>query len=347
MIFRQLYDATSSTYTYLLADATTGQALLIDPVFGQAQRDLALLQELGLTLELAVDTHAHADHVTAAWLLAQQTGCAIASAKAIGAEHVDRPLQEGDEFGVGSVRLRALATPGHTDGCMSYAMLDESMVFTGDALLIRGCGRSDFQQGSAKRLFASITRKLFALPDACLVYPAHDYNGRTVSSIGEEKAFNARAGGGANERDFVEYMDAMQLPHPKLIDEAVPANLRSGCPEDGRLPPQPDWADIRVTYAGVPEIDAEWLGRHADEVTVLDVRMVEETDDNPVTGRLVDVHIPLDQLRDRLDEVPKDKPVVALCRSGRRSALAVKILDEAGYERVASLSRGLQQVSQI
>ncbi len=347
MIFRQLYDATSSTYTYLLADDESREALLIDPVFGQAQRDLALLQELELNLKLVVDTHAHADHVTAAWLLKQKAGCEIASAKVIGAEHVDRPLEEGDTFGVGSVRLRVLSTPGHTDGCMSYVLEDDSMVFTGDALLIRGCGRSDFQQGSAKRLFESITKKLFALPDTCLVYPAHDYNGRTVSSIGEEKAFNARAGGGANERDFVEYMNAMRLPHPKLIDEAVPANMRSGCPEDGKLPPEPEWADIRVTYAGVPEIDADWLERNFDDVTVLDVRLPEEAEDSPVTRELVDLHIPLDELRDRLEEVPKDKPVVTLCRSGRRSALAVKILEEADYERVASLSRGLQQLSQV
>ena len=345
MIFRQCYDDASSTYTYLLADEVSREALLIDPVFGQAVRDLALVQELGLTLKLVVETHAHADHVTAAWLLKQETGCAIASARAMGAEHVDLPLDEGDEFGVGDVRLRALSTPGHTDGCMSHVLADESMVFTGDALLIRGCGRSDFQQGSPKRLFQSITQKLFALPDACLVYPAHDYNGRTVSTIGEEKRFNARAGGGANERDFVEYMQVMRLPHPKLIEEAVPANLRSGRPEDGKLPEAPDWAEIRVTYAGVPEIDIEWLEQHLGEVTVLDVRGSDELAESPETVELVDLHIPLHELRDRLDEVPSEKPVVALCRSGRRSSLAVKILRDAGHERVASLSRGLRQRS--
>mgnify|MGYP003650004615 CR=1 FL=1 len=337
MIFRQLFDSSSSTYTYLLADEQQREALLIDPVFGQASRDLALLEELGLTLALVVDTHAHADHITAAWLLQQETGCRIASARAIGAAHVDLPLDDGQEFGVAGVRLQALATPGHTDGCMSYVLADQSMVFTGDTLLIRGCGRSDFQHGSART---------FSLPDACLVYPAHDYNGRTVSSIGEEKAFNARVGGGANETDFVEYMNAMKLPHPKKIDEAVPANLRSGCPEDGQLPQRPDWADIRLTYAGVPEIDAEWLERHLDEVTVLDVRLGEEVRDCPFTGRLVDIHIPLDELQARVDEVPGDKPVVALCRSGRRSALAVKILNDEGFERVASLSQGLRQLTQ-
>lgn len=314
MIFRQLFDDVSSTFTYLLADEDKKEAILIDAVFSQAKRDLALIDELGLTLVLAADTHAHADHITAAWLLKQKTGCKIASAKVIGAEHVDVPLEDGQKFGVAGVTLRAISTPGHTDGCMSYVMADQSMVFSGDALLIRGCGRSDFQQGSAHKLFESITSKLFALPDSCLVYPAHDYHGRSVSTIGEEKAFNARVGGGANETDFVEYMKAMKLPHPKKIDEALPANLCSGCPEDGKLPDEPDWADIRLTYAGVPEIGEEWLEHHLDEVTVLDVRLAEEVEDCPVTEALVDLHIPLDQLRSRVGDVPKEKPVVALCR---------------------------------
>ncbi|MFN2362309.1 MAG: MBL fold metallo-hydrolase [Marinobacter sp.] len=345
MIFRQLFDGVSSTFTYLLADEDRKEAILIDPVFSQSKRDLALVGELGLTLALVADTHAHADHITAAWLLKQKTGCKIASANAIRAEHVDVSLEDGQEFGVAGVTLRATSTPGHTDGCMSYVLADQSMVFTGDALLIRGCGRSDFQQGSAHKLFQSITTKLFVLPDACLVYPAHDYHGRTQSSIGEEKAFNARVGGGANETDFVEYMKAMKLPHPKKIDEALPANLRSGCPEDGRLPAEPDWADIRLTYAGVPEIGEEWLEHHLDEVTVLDVRLDEEIKDCPFTEGLVDLHIPLDELRPRVEEVPKNKPVVALCRSGRRSAMAVNILKENGFEKVASLSRGLMEIS--
>ncbi len=346
MIFRQLFDGTSSTYTYLLADESSREALLIDPVFAQADRDLALLAELGLTLKLVADTHAHADHITAAWLLKQRTGCRIASAQVIGADHVDEPIQDGHHFGVTGITLEAMATPGHTDGCMSFVLADRSRVFTGDALLIRGCGRSDFQQGSAHRLYQSITQRLFALPDSCLVYPAHDYNGRTVSSIGEERRFNARVGGGANETDFVEYMNAMKLPHPKLIDEALPANMRSGAPEDGKVPAQPDWADIHITYAGVPEVDFEWLEQHLGDVTVLDVRLIDETGDSPPTRELVNLHIPLNELRDRLNEVPQDKPVVALCRSGRRSALAVSILQKAGFERVASLASGLRAMTQ-
>lgn len=347
MIFRQLFDTTSSTYTYLLADEHHRQAVLIDPVFGQAGRDLALIDELGLKLSLAVDTHAHADHVTGAWLLKQRTGCKIASAKVIGAEHVDLPLEHDQIFGVEGISLRAIATPGHTDGCMSCMLVDQTMVFTGDTLLIRGCGRSDFQQGSAKQLYDSITQRLFTLPDACRVYPGHDYQGRTVSTIGEEKAFNVRVGDGANQTDFIEFMNTMRLPHPKLIDEAVPANLRSGCPEDGKIPAMPDWADIRLTYGGVPEINADWLEEHLNEVTVLDVRLDEEIKDSPLSSALVDVHIPLDQLRQRVGELPTDKPVVSLCRSGRRSALAVMILKEAGFDRVASLSHGLRELTQV
>ncbi|MDZ7827668.1 MAG: MBL fold metallo-hydrolase [Gammaproteobacteria bacterium] len=345
---RQLQDSTSSTWTYLLADEASREALLIDPVFGQAARDLALVQELGLSLRLVAETHAHADHVTAAWLLKQKTGCAIASARAIGAEHVDLPLEEGDEFGVGDVRLRAMSTPGHTDGCMSFLLADESRVFTGDALLIRGCGRSDFQQGSAKRLFQSITQKLFALPDACLVYPAHDYNGRTVSTIGEEKQFNARAGGGANERDFVEYMQAMKLPHPKLIEEAVPANLRSGRPEDGKLPEEPDWAEIRVTYAGVPEIDIEWLEhrlRRGHRARRPPVRRAGREPGDPRAGRsaasrCTNCAIAWTKCRGR----SRWWRCVArgVARRSRSTSCATR-----ATSRVASLSRGLRQMRSV
>ncbi|SDU32433.1 MBL fold metallo-hydrolase [Halopseudomonas salegens] len=345
MLFRQLYDATSSTYTYLLADESSQQALLIDPVFEQVQRDLALLQELGLTLKLVVDTHAHADHVTAAWLLKQKTGCAIASAAVINADHVDLPLKHGQRFGVQGVELEARATPGHTDGCMSYILSDQSMVFTGDTLLIRGCGRSDFQQGNASTLYHSITEQLFSLPDTCAVFPAHDYNGRTQSTIGEEKQFNARVGGQANETDFVGYMKAMQLPHPKKIDEAVPANLRSGCPEDGKVPGEADWADLRITFAGVPEVEPEWLIQNQPSVSVLDVREPDEVIEGECPQGLHSQHIPLGQLRDRVDEVAQDKPVITLCRSGRRSAMAVSILKEHGREKVASLRGGLLKMN--
>lgn len=340
MLFRQLYDATSSTYTYLLADEQTREAVYIDTVFEQIQRDLALLDELGLTLKYVLDTHCHADHVTGAWLMKQKTGCQIVSAEVINASSVDWAVKDGDIIPFGRHSLTVMATPGHTDGCVTYVTEGKRMAFTGDTLLIRGCGRSDFQQGNAATLFHSITDKIFQLPEDCAIYPAHDYNGRTRSSVAEEKQYNARAGGGASENDFVGYMNAMRLPHPKKLDIALPANLRSGEPEDGEVPKAPSWADIRITFSGIPEVDPEWVHQHQPEVTLLDVReeneiMAEEQRIEP--SQL----IPLSELRERVNEVPKDKPVVCLCRSGRRSSLAVTILKEAGHEKVANIRGGL------
>lgn len=340
MIFRQLFDATSSTYTYLLACEQTRLAVLIDPVYEQMQRDLALLHELNLTLAVAADTHCHADHVTAAWLLKQKTGCKIASAAAIGAEDVDLPLCEGDTIPFGSEHLTVLSTPGHTDGCMTFVSGDESMAFTGDALLIRGCGRCDFQQGDAHTLFHSVTGKIFALPDHCAIYPAHDYGGRTRSSVAEERAFNTRLGGLASEADFVGYMNNLQLPHPKQIDHALPANLKSGRPETGELPPEPEWGPVQYSFSGIPEIDADWVVQHPDQVNLLDVRETSELE-SPVDRLAGALTIPLGELRGSLDKIPKDKPVVCLCRSGRRSAMAVNILKGAGFGQVANVAGGV------
>lgn len=340
MIFRQLYDAASSTYTYLLADEGSREAILIDPVFEQATRDLAMLRELGLTLKLVADTHAHADHITAAWLLKQKTGCQIAISANAGASNADLLLEQGQVFGVQGVSLEARATPGHTNGCTSFVLSDHSMVFTGDALLIRGCGRSDFQQGDPARLYHSITEQLFTLPDECAVFPAHDYNGRTRSSILEEKCHNPRVGGGANEQDFVEYMKAMRLPHPKKIDEALPNNLRSGMPASGRLPAEPSWAELSITFAGIPEVEPEWVLTHQQGLTVLDVREYDEQGDK-VPGLEHALLIPLSELHDRVDEVPRDKPVVTICRSGKRSAMATSILKTAGHDKVANVHGGI------
>jgi rhodanese-related sulfurtransferase len=214
------------------------------------------------------------------------------------------------------------------------------MAFTGDTLLIRGCGRSDFQQGDAAKLYRSITEQIFTLPDDCAIYPAHDYNGRTRSSVAEEKAFNPRVGGGANERDFVQYMKAMQLPHPKKIDEALPANMRSGMPEDGQQPEEPDWADIRITFAGIAEVEPEWVIQNQPSVTILDVREEDEQDE-PLSGLNNAMAIPLSQLRERIDEVPRDRPVVTLCRSGKRSSLALGMLKTAGHDKVANIHGGI------
>ena len=194
MLFRQLFDQGSSTYSYLLADAGTRDAVLIDPVFEQHARDTALLRELGLTLRFTLDTHCHADHVTGAWLMRHALGSRIALAAAYGAENVDLPLRHGDQVAFGDQLLTVRATPGHTAGCLSFVTADQHLAFTGDALLVRGAGRTDFQQGDARKLFHSIREQLFTLPDECAVYPAHDYEGRTSTTIGEERRHNPRIG---------------------------------------------------------------------------------------------------------------------------------------------------------
>ncbi|HEX2871379.1 MAG TPA: MBL fold metallo-hydrolase [Polyangiaceae bacterium] len=250
MIFRQLYDASSSTYSYLLADAGSREAVLIDPVFERHQRDAALIRELGLQLVCTLDTHCHADHVTGAWLMKQALGSRIGLAAAYGAANVDLPLSNGEHVRFGARALQVRATPGHTDGCLSFVADDQGLVFTGDALLVRGAGRTDFQQGNAHTLFRSIREQLFSLPDACLVYPAHDYEGRTCSTIGEEKTWNPRIGNDAREEDFVGYMRNLGLPHPKQLAIAVPANLRSGLPEHPEAPRAADWGPVVTTYAG-------------------------------------------------------------------------------------------------
>ncbi|MEI6616732.1 MAG: MBL fold metallo-hydrolase, partial [Cyanobium sp. ELA507] len=213
LLFRQLFDAPTGTFTYLLAEAPSGKGLIIDPVFDQHGRDLALIDELGIDLVASLDTHAHADHVTGSWLMHAATGCSIGLAAAR-AKNVTLPLSHGDRVVFGGRSLEVRATPGHTDGCISFVLDDQSMVFSGDALLVRGCGRCDFQQGNAHTLWNSITGQIWTLPDSCLIFPGHDYTGRNVTSVAEEKAFNARLGGNATERDFVGYMDNMKLPHP-------------------------------------------------------------------------------------------------------------------------------------
>ena len=226
MIFRQLFEPISSTYTYLLGCEQSGQALLIDPVLPMWQRDLALLNELGLKLAYTLDTHIHADHVTAALRLKRETGSQIACSAMDGLPCTDVALREGVPLQMGSVWIDPLFTPGHTDGHLAF--LAGERVFTGDALLIDGCGRTDFQNGNAQDLFHSVREKLFTLPDDTLVYPGHDYHERRVSNIAQEKTRNPRLGGDKSLAEFIEIMANLNLAYPKFIDYAVPSNRACG-----------------------------------------------------------------------------------------------------------------------
>lgn len=340
MIFRQLFDPQSSTYTYLLADESSREAVLIDPVFEQARRDSALIDELGLKLLWTLETHVHADHVTGAWLLREKFGSGIAVAAAGGTQGADRLLAAGDRIVFGKRCLDVRATPGHTDGCLTYVLDDCSAAFTGDALLIRGCGRTDFQQGSADTLYRSIHEQVFTLPDACLLYPGHDYRGLTVTSVGEEKLYNPRLGGQILREDFVGYMTNLGLPHPKQMDVAVPANLRCGRPERPADRVQQDWAPLTYTFAGIWEVQPQWLEEHLRDVQIVDVR--EPAEFNGSLGHVPGAHlIPLGSLSERCAELSQDRPIVAVCRSGARSAQATVLLMKAGYVKVANLSGGM------
>jgi len=341
LVFRQLFDPGSSTYTYLLADPASREALLIDPVFEQFRRDEALIRELGLRLVATLDTHVHADHVTGAWLMQQRTGSRIGLSAAAGAEGPDWLLGHGDTVPFGSRHLQVRATPGHTDGCVTYVLDDETMAFTGDALLIRGCGRTDFQQGSAERLFRSVHEQILSLPDACLLYPGHDYRGLTVTSVAEERRFNPRFGGDSDLGDFVGYMSHLGLPHPRQMARAVPANLRVGRPEaTDEAPPEPGWAPLVWTFAGLWEIEPEVLEERLGEVQLIDVRDRDEYD-GPL-GHIPGARLlPLADLPAHAAALAAGPPVVTVCRSGARSAQAAVLLGRAGVAQVANLAGGM------
>ena len=238
MLFRQLFEPETCSYSYLLADEQTREAVLIDPVREMVERDRQIVEELELNLVHTLETHVHADHVTGAGHLRELLGSKSVVAKHGGASCGDIHVGEGDTIAFGSHTLEARTTPGHTDGCITYVLDGGTMAFTGDTLLIRGCGRTDFQSGDPHTLFHSIRDKIFSLPDETLLYPAHDYKGRTVTTVGEEKRLNPRVGLERSEDEFVEIMDNLKLAYPRRIDEALPANLACGLAVDGPFVPE-------------------------------------------------------------------------------------------------------------
>lgn len=325
MFLRQLFDADTWTYTYLVADPASGKALLIDPVRDQVERDLKLITELGYTLEYALDTHVHADHVTGAGLLRERTGCKIVSGE-FGPESADLRLKHGERLQLGGLELKVLATPGHTDDSVSYHL--DRHLFTGDALFVRGTGRTDFQAGDAGQLYDSITNHIFSLPDSTCIWPGHDYKGQTVSTVGEEKRLNPRVAGKSRE-EFIHIMDALQLPEPKYIHQAVPANREVGLgegPEDstGRF----------------GELDAASVGGQLDAMRVVDVREAHEFE-----GELGHIdgadNIPMGRFPAVAQDWDRDEPLLVVCRSGRRSRGVCEQLTSMGFKRVTNLRGGM------
>lgn len=226
IIFRQLFDEKTWTYTYILWDHITKEAVIIDPVREQVDRDMKLLRELGLTLIYILDTHIHADHITGSGLLREKTGANIAMWTWASIANPDILLLDWQTLRFWNITIKTLATPGHTDGCTSYVI--EGMVFTGDALLIRKTGRTDFQWGSPEKLYNSIMHQIYVLPDETLIYPWHDYTGQMLSTVWEEKLYNTRIRVNTPITEFVETMNTLNLPYPKYIDEALPANMKLG-----------------------------------------------------------------------------------------------------------------------
>ncbi len=344
MLFRQLFDPETSTYSYLLADEESLEAVLIDAVREQLDRDVGLIEELQLRLVAALDTHVHADHVTGAGGLRQRLGCQVVVGARAGVLTADRNVGQGDSIRFGRHVLEVRETPGHTDGCVSYVCHEAGLAFTGDALLIRGCGRTDFQQGDAPTLYRSVREQLLTLPDATLLYPGHDYRGHTVTTVAEERRFNPRLGDAQSERDFLALMARLELPYPRRIDEAVPANMASGVTEPEPLAAEPgsdaDWAPLAHTESGVPVLSPAWLAAQREAPRIVDVR--EHLEFCGVLGHIEGAElVPLAGLEEAALGWDREAPLLLVCAYGTRSGKAALLLREQGFRRVASLHGGM------
>jgi sulfur dioxygenase len=333
LIFRQLFDQASSTYTYLLASRPGGEALIIDPVLDKVDRYLQLVRELDLKLVKAVDTHLHADHITGLGALRDRTHCITVMGEQTKADVVSMRLGDGDQLTIEGLTLEAIYTPGHTDDSYSFVMPDR--VFTGDTLLIRGTGRTDFQNGDPRAEYESIFGRLLKLPEATLVYPAHDYKGDTVSTIGEEKAFNPRLQVRSIE-EFVGLMNDLKLPNPKMMDVAVPANMKIGLAQD----------EIARRGWAVNAQEAQRMVGLPD-VALIDLRERSERERHgEIAGSM---HVPYPSLQENLRgggllyELAKStgKRLLFYCAYGERSAMAVEAAREAGLAAACHIDGGL------
>jgi len=339
MIFRQLFDHTSSTYTYLLASGVGREALLIDPVLEQTDLYIRLLEELDLKLVKAVDTHCHADHVTALGELRDRTRCITVMGRKTDVDLVSMRVDEGDRIEIENIGLDVLYTPGHTDD--SYCFLSDGALFTGDTLLIRGTGRTDFQNGDPRTAYESIFGKLLTLPDETLVYPAHDYKGETVSTIGEEKAYNPRLQVSSADQ-YAEIMNGLNLPDPKMMDEAVPANLSIGYhPDDPEL------------HAHTIEAIEALRRFEEDGALFIDLREAgERTKTGVIPGSL---HASYGSLEEAVRPggllaavtAQSRTPPLLYCAFGERSALALRILKDAGIGAATHLAGGVEAWSKV
>jgi glyoxylase-like metal-dependent hydrolase (beta-lactamase superfamily II)/rhodanese-related sulfurtransferase len=333
MIFRQLFDSVSGTYTYLIASRRGGEALIIDPVIEKVERYLQLVRELDLRLVKAVDTHMHADHITGLGALRDRTRCITVMGEQTKADVVSMRVAEGDKLTIEGVALDVLYTPGHTDDSYSYLMGDR--VFTGDTLLIRGTGRTDFQNGDARMQYDSLFGKLLRLPDETLVYPAHDYKGDTVSTIGEEKAFNPRLRVTSAD-EYVSLMSKLNLPNPKMMDVAIPANMKVGLAQDEVA--RRGWALSADQVRGL-------VGR--PDVTLIDLREKSERDKHGVIAG--SLHAPYADLGENIARggvlyelaSATSKRLVFYCAYGERSAMAVQAAQSIGLTSACHLQGGI------
>ncbi|MDZ4083142.1 MAG: MBL fold metallo-hydrolase, partial [Bdellovibrionales bacterium] len=336
-VFHQLFESESSTYTYIIADRNTKEAAIIDPVLETVDRDLKLIDELGLRLVYVLDTHIHADHITGAGEIRKRTDAKTAVSRRANVDCVDIALEDGQELTLGNKKIKVIATPGHTDTCLTFGF--EGMIFTGDALLIRGCGRTDFQQGSADDLYDSVHEKLFQLPDDTIVYPGHDYRGLTSTTIGLEKAHNPRLGLKNSREEFKKIMSELKLANPKKIHEAVPANLACGRPKDSRvLHPQ--------IVDGIPEVTVDDVLRHlpdaeAGRVKLIDVRRPDEF--NGELGHIKGAKLVTlgPDLTKFLENGNRAEEIVFVCRSGGRSGTAAAESIKLGYKFTINMAGGM------